>query len=305
MHSSHTAGGGAANANAQLVKDSSTATFVADVIDASREVPVIVDFWAPWCGPCKQLGPALEKVVRAANGRVRMVKINVDENQELAGQMGVQSIPAVFAFKDGQPVDGFMGAQPESQLKAFVEKNSGEAPGEEAGGVNIEDAQAALAAGEFSLAAQGFVAIMQEDKGNVEAIAGLAAVYLEMDELEQAKQTLAMAPKNKAGDPALKAVQARIDLMEKAADLGDIGELSAKLEKNPDDFQARFDLAIALNAAGDREDAIHHLVEIVRRDNEWNESAARKQLLQLFEVWGATDPMTILGRRKLSVVLFA
>jgi putative thioredoxin len=287
----------------KFVKDSSTHNFLADVIEASREAPVIVDFWAPWCGPCKQLGPALEKIVTEAKGAVRMVKINVDENQALAGQMGVQSIPAVFAFVDGQPVDGFLGALPESQLRAFVGKLVAKAPSPAA--ADLEAANAALAAGELVIAAEGFIEVLHEDEKNIDAIAGLASVYVEMKEYEQARGALAMAPADKADDPRLKAVRARLDLVAKAADLDDIGALSAKLEANPNDHQARFDLALALNIAGDREDAIQHLVEIVRRAPQWQDGAARLQLLQLFEAWGPVDPMTALGRRRLSAVLFA
>jgi putative thioredoxin len=288
-----------------LIKDTSTRDFMADVIEASKAQPVLVDFWAPWCGPCKQLSPIIEKVVREAKGAVKLVKMNIDEHPTIPQQMGVQSIPAVFAFVDGRPVDGFMGALPESQIKEFISRIAGPTP-EEAG---LEDvlasAQAAFDEGDVAGAAEIYAAVLQEDRENLAAIAGLARCLIQSGELDRARQTLALVPPGKENDPAVAGARAALELAEQTADLGDIGDLAKHLEADANNHQARFDLALALNARGDREDAVNHLIEIVRRKRDWNEEAARKQLVQFFEAWGPTDPMTIEARRKLSSVLFS
>ena len=290
-----------------LIKDSSLATFAADVLDASMNVPVIVDFWAPWCGPCKQLGPLLERAVTEAKGQVRLVKVNIDENPEIAQQLRIQSIPTVYAFKNGQPVDGFMGAIPESQIKTFVQGLIG--PGGADEGPDIEGAlklgAQALAAHDIATAAQIFGQILQEDPGNPKAVAGLARCYLESGDLERAKKTLQLVRPEGENDEAFRAVQAELALKERSAQAGDLAPLRAKLEANPADLDARFALAQALDGKGAREEAIAELLEIIRRDRKWNEDAARKHLLTLFDAMGPTDPRTLQGRRKLSSLLFS
>ncbi|WP_436643750.1 thioredoxin [Microbaculum sp. FT89] len=299
--------GGGPNGGAPggLIKDTTTQDFMKDVVEESRNQPVLVDFWAPWCGPCKQLGPTIEKIVTEAGGQVKLVKMNIDEHPAIAQQMGVQSIPAVFAFVDGRPVDGFMGALPESQIKEFIARIAGPTP-EEAG---LEDvlasAQASFDEGDFAGAAEIYAAVLQEDRENVAAISGLTRCLIASGELDRARQTLALVPPGKEADPLVAGAKAALDLAEQTADIGDLGELSQRLEANANDHQARFDLALALNARGDREDAVNHLIEIIRRKRDWNDEAARKQLLQFFEAWGPMDPMTIEARRKLSSVLFA
>ncbi|MCW2309831.1 thioredoxin [Rhodobium gokarnense] len=296
-----TSGGAAAGG---VAKDTTTQTFMADVIEASAEVPVLVDFWAPWCGPCKQLAPALEKVVAETKGRVKLVKMNIDNHPEVAGQLGIQSIPAVIAFKDGKPLDGFMGALPESQIRQFVDKIAG--PAEETGiDQALEAAAAAREDKDWGGAAQLYAAVLQEESDNVVALAGLSQCYAATGDLERARQTLAMVPDSKAGDPAVASARAAVELAEQAEKLGDPSELEERLSKDPDDHQARFDLALLLNAHNARSAAVDHLVQIVRRDRTWNEEAARKQLLQFFEAWGAKDPASAEGRRKLSAVLFS
>ncbi|HJW42388.1 MAG TPA: thioredoxin [Rhizomicrobium sp.] len=289
------------------IKDSGLATFAADVLDASREVPVIVDFWAPWCGPCKQLGPVLERIVGGANGAVKLVKVNIDENQEIARQLRIQSIPAVIAFKNGQPVDGFMGAVPESQVRDFV---AGLAGGGHGGHDHAEEilavAEEAFAAGDVGQAAQAYAHVLQDEPGHPKAVAGLARCYLKSGDLERAKQTLQLVRPDGAGDEAVRAVEAELKLREQAAEAaGGLDTAKAKIDANPSDHQARFDYALALDGAGDRDGAIAQLLDIVRRDRKWNEDAARKHLVTLFEAMGPTDPRTIEARRKLSSILFS
>jgi len=298
-------GAGKANGASDLIKDSDSRRFVQDVIEASRQAPVIVDFWAPWCGPCKQLGPALEKVVKQANGKVRLVKINVDENQQLAAQMRVQSIPAVFAFVNGQPVDGFMGALPESQLRQFVDRLGSQ-------GNMAEQIEAAVAAGQESLAkkdyqsaAQIFLQVIQADREHAGALAGLAKCQIETGDIESAKATLALVPPAKASNADVLSAKAALELALNPVDVSAVAGLSREVEINPENLQARFDLAIALNGAGKRLEAADQLLYIIRKKRDWNDEAARKQLVKFFEAWGPKDDATLQSRRKLSSILFA
>jgi putative thioredoxin len=303
MIGEQTAGTGAAAG--ELVKDSDTKRFVADVIEASRKQPVIVDFWAPWCGPCKQLGPALEKVVRQANGKVRMVKINVDENQQLAAQMRVQSIPAVFAFVNGQPVDGFMGALPESQLKQFVDRLGGQGGMAEEIEAAVAEARVMMEQGDLQTAAQIFASVLQADREHAGALAGLARCQIAAGDLENARATLALVPPAKASDPDVLSATAALDLALNPVDLSEAATLRAAIDRNPDDFQARLDLAVLLNGAGERTEATEQLLYVIRKKRDWNEEAARKQLVKFFEAWGPKDEFTLAGRRKLSSLLFS
>ncbi|EDQ06665.1 hypothetical protein DSM14862_00405 [Sulfitobacter indolifex] len=298
----------AAPADADLIKDTTEATFMADVVEASQTVPVIVDFWAPWCGPCKTLGPMLEDAVRAANGAVKMVKVDVDQAQAIAGQLQIQSIPTVYAFYKGQPIDGFQGAQPQSEIKAFVDRvvkaGGGEAPGD-----TLADAVAAaeemLAEGAATDAAQTFAAILEEDPMNAAAYGGMVRSYIAMGELEQAEALLNGAPIEISKAPELEAAHAQLQLAHQAADAGPVAELTEKVEANPDDHQARFDLAQALYAHSDAEGAVDHLLELFRRDREWNDAAAKTQLFTIFEALKPNDPVVLNGRRKLSSMIFA
>jgi putative thioredoxin len=300
-------GNGATPAPPDLIKETTTQTFVKDVIEESKRQPVLIDFWAEWCGPCRQLTPILEKAVRNAKGKVKLVKMNIDQHPAIPGQMGIQSIPAVIAFVNGQPADGFMGAVPESQVNAFIEKLTKGVPA--AGEPNIaeivKEAETLLAEGDAASAAQVYAEALSFDATNIAALAGLAKCYVTTGAVEQAKQTLAIVPESKRNDAAVKAVQAAIDLAEQAKSLGPIAELEQKVAANPLDHQARFDLATALNAAAKRSEATAQLLEIVRRDRKWNDDGARKQLVQFFEAWGGADEATIEGRKRLSTILFS
>jgi putative thioredoxin len=289
---------------ADAVRDTTTQGFVKDVIEESRKQPVLVDFWAPWCGPCKQLTPILEKAVRAAKGKVKLVKMNIDDHPAIPGQMGIQSIPAVIAFVNGQPADGFMGALPEGQVVAFLERLTKDRIGGEAQDF-LKAADAALAEGDAAAAADLYAQVLAEDNGNVPALAGLVRCYVETGAIDQAKQTLALVPDSKRNEPPVVAARAALELAEQAKSLGPIAELEQKVAANPLDHQARFDLALALNGKGSRAEALDHLVSIVRRDRKWNDDGARKQLVQFFDAWGPTDEATIEGRKRLSSILFA
>jgi putative thioredoxin len=286
------------------VKDTTTSTFVKDVIEESRRQPVLVDFWAEWCGPCKQLGPVLEKVVRAAKGKVKLVKMDIDKHPSIPGQLGIQSIPAVFAFVNGQPVDGFLGALPESQITAFIERVTKDRVGGEEKDL-LKSADEALANGDAAGAAALYAQVLSQDNGNVAALAGLARSYVRTGAIEQAKQTLALVPEAKRNDSAVSAARAALEVAERTKSVGPIAELEKKVAANPLDHQTRFDLAVALNGKGRRSEAVDHLIEIVKRDRKWNDDGARKQLVQFFEVWGPADEATINGRKRLSSILFS
>jgi putative thioredoxin len=290
-----------------LIKDVSEATFMADVVEASQEVPVIVDFWAPWCGPCKQLGPALEAAVTAAKGAVKMAKVNVDENQMIAGQMRVQSIPTVYAFYKGQPVDGFQGALPPSEIDAFVKRVIEAGGGQADGGLGeaVEAAEAMLAEGDAQGAGETFAAILEQDQENAAAFGGLVRANIAMGALDQAEAVLAQCPAAMAATPEVEAAKAQLELARQAEHAGPVAELRAAVEAEPDNHQARLDLAQALHAAGDAEAAVNELLELFRRDRDWNDGAAKAQLFTIFEALKPNDPVVLNGRRKLSSMIFA
>ncbi len=301
-------GSGDGQPPADLIKDSDTARFAQDVIEASMTMPVIVDFWAPWCGPCKQLTPALEKSVQAARGAVRLVKVNIDENQSLAAQLRIQSVPAVYAFFQGQPIDGFVGAQSESQIKSFIERlvaQSSGALGPSPVDQALEQAQAALDGGQPAAASALYGQVLQHEPDNEAALAGMVRCYLESGDTVAARGMFDALTEEMAAKSAFVSVKAALELAEQTADSGPLTELEARVAANPADHQARYDLAIALHAANQREAAAETLIEIMRRDRKWNEEAARHQLLKFFEAWGPTDPITLSARRQLSSLLFS
>ena len=289
---------------ADTIKDTTTAAFGKDVIEASKAVPVLVDFWAPWCGPCKQLTPIIEKVVGSYGGKVRMVKINIDEHPAIAGQLRVQSIPTVYAFKDGRPVDGFTGALPESQVREFIDRLVGADAAADIAGA-LEEADKSFEAGDIQTAAEIFGGILQEDREHIPALVGLAKCYLKTGDLERAEQTIGFVPPDKREQQMIQGIRVAIDLAKRGADPNKLDELKAKVAANPADHQARIDLAVAMAAADDKEGAMTELLESFRRDRNWNEQAARKQLVQLFDAWGPKDAATLEGRRRLSSLLFA
>ena len=293
---------GAREGGTPIIKETTTATFGVDVLTESAHQPVLVDFWAPWCGPCKQLTPVLEKVVKSAGGKVKLAKMNIDEHPQIAGRLGVRSIPAIIAFQNSQPVDGFMGALPESQIRGFIERLVGPLGD---GTDQIAEAEAALANGDAARAAEIFADLLGQDPANVATLGGLVRSHIAMQDIPAAETLLAQVPPVAAKDPAIVAARAALENAIQAASVGDLSELAVLLLSEPDNHKARLDLALALNALGRREEATNALLEIVKRDRNWNDDGGRKQLLQFFEAWGGMDPATIAGRRKLSSLLFS
>ncbi|MFS2153457.1 thioredoxin [Rhizobium sp. Rhizsp42] len=289
------------------IKDTTTATFSKDVIEESRNQPVLVDFWAPWCGPCKQLTPVIEKVVNEAQGRVKLVKMNIDDHPSIAGQLGIQSIPAVIAFVGGRPADGFMGAVPESQIREFIDRVAGPAGADQAAEIEavLVEADGLLASGDINGAAQLYGAVMQADPDNAKALAGMAQCMIAANQHERAREALKELPDEMAADPAIQAVVKKLEQIEEARKLGDPVALERALAANPDDHEARMKLAKIRNVEGAREEAADHLLYIMRKDRTFDDDGARRQLLQFFEVWGFKDPASVSGRRKLSALLFS
>jgi putative thioredoxin len=296
--------GGAAQAARDVVKDGTSASFAKDVIEASNQALVLVDFWAAWCGPCKQLTPIIEKVVKGYGGKVRLVKINTDEHPAIAGQLRIQSLPTVYAFRDGRPLDGFTGAQPESQVRAFIDRLLGDDAEADLSGI-LEAADTALEAGDLQGAAEAYAAVLQEDQQNTHAVAGLARCYLKSGDTARAEQTLALVPPDKQTAAPVQSARAALELAKLAGKSDNRAELEQRLAANPADHQTRFDLAVALAARGKNDEALEHLLDLMRRDRNWNEQAARKQLVQLFDAWGPKDALTLEGRRRLSSILFS
>jgi len=289
------------------IKDTTTANFTKDVIEESRNQPVLVDFWAPWCGPCKQLTPVLEKVVNEAQGRVKLVKMNIDDHPSIAGQLGIQSIPAVIAFVGGRPADGFMGAVPESQINQFIDRIAGPAGADQAAEIEgvLKEADELLASGDINGAAQLYGAVMQADPENAKALAGMAECMIAANQHERAREALTELPEEMAKDPAIQAVSKKLDQIEEARKLGDPVALEQELARNPDDHEARLKLAKIRNVEGRRDESADHLLYIMRKDRAFDDDGARRQLLQFFDVWGFKDPATVSARRKLSAMLFS